>query len=97
MTDLFGVNRPFRAMRQFREPPDLAAKIAAGCRGASPKVRSDSIEARENSHFDRKIKRFVGRLDRSIDVCPAPSGRRLTSDRFPGSQPNLSVPVQGVG
>ena len=36
VTGLFSVNRPFRALRHFREPPDLAAKITAGCPGASP-------------------------------------------------------------
>lgn len=46
----------FEALRHFREPPDLAAKTAAGCRGASLKVRDDSIEAREHTHFEPKIK-----------------------------------------
>ena len=62
VTGLFRVNRPFQA---FRDGPDfpkksrnLAAKIAAGRRGASLKVRRDSIEAREHTHFEPKIKRL---------------------------------------
>ena len=67
----------------------MAAKITLGCRGASLKVRSDSIEAREFTHFEEKIKRLVTGAGRLLDMSPAPSGRRLISDRAPGSQPDL--------
>ena len=64
VTGLFRVNRPFQAFcGSSRTPKDvwnLAAKTAAGCRGASPKVRDDSIEARENTHLREKIKRLFG-------------------------------------
>ena len=61
LSRLGGVNRPFRALRHFREASDLTAKITAGCRGEALKVRDDSIEAREHTHFSPKIKRQVRR------------------------------------
>ena len=60
VTGLFRVNRPFQAFCDSpgfpRKPRNLAAKIAAGRRGASLKVRRDSIEAREHTRQREKGK-----------------------------------------
>jgi hypothetical protein len=92
VTGLFGVNRPFQALRQFRETPDLAAQITAGRQGACPEVRSDSIEARENTHSGEKIKRFVTGARHLFNMSLSPNRRRLVSDRALGSQPGRPAP-----
>ena len=65
-------------------------KSLGAAEGLPSCVRSDSTEARENTHRREKIKclsaaRFSSRLQR-----PAPSGRRLSSGRLRGRQPVLS-------
>lgn len=70
MTGLFRVNRLFQAFcgasELPREPRNLAAKTAAGRPGLAPKVRSDSIEAREDTHSREKIKGLVSPILRSL-------------------------------
>jgi hypothetical protein len=72
VTGLFGVNRPFRA---FCGPSGRSGfwpqKPPRAAQGLPPKVRSDSIEARENSHPETKIKRLV-RPRLSFRHDPAP-------------------------
>ena len=74
LTGLFRVNRSFQTF--LRAPvsreiaslvsQDLTAKITAGRRGASLQVRDDSIEARENTHFEPNIKRFLAPLSEPV-------------------------------
>jgi hypothetical protein len=60
LTGLDGVNRPFLAFATFPRTPDLTAKITSGRPGGFPrKSGSDSIEARENTHFEPNFKRFL--------------------------------------
>lgn len=74
-----------------RELPELGAKTAPGPpRGIPQKVRSDSIEARENIHPGPKIKGLFRPRPKSR-LGPPPSGRRLSSGRPPGCQP---LPVE---
>lgn len=81
------------------KPQNLAAKTAAGCRGASLKVRDDSIEAREHTHFKPKIKRLFG-ARRRFELSPAragggylvavPLGVNRSFFRTPGRSPDAS-------
>jgi len=82
------VNRHFRVNRSFptflpRHPSwILAQKTAAGRQGLPPQVRSDSIEARKDSHPREKIKRLLApgvlsggsRPERGGLLGPAPVG-----------------------
>ena len=74
-----------------RNSRNLAQKPLRGCQGKPLKLRSDSIELREDSRFLAKIKwlspaRFSRRRD------PAPRGRRLSSWRSPTCQRPFAEP-----
>ena len=81
------------------KPQNLTAKTASGCRGASLKVRDDSIEAREHTHFKPKIKRLFG-ARRRFELSPAragggylvavPQGVNRSFFRTPGRSPDAS-------
>lgn len=79
----------FGHLRQFRETPEFGRKNRRGLPREALKVRSDSIEAREHTHFEPKIKSLVGPRHRRFRFEPRPSGRRLISGRPPGCQPIL--------
>ncbi|WP_165842748.1 hypothetical protein, partial [Phenylobacterium deserti] len=55
---LFTVNRLFRTFCDNFGSSDFGANIAAGRRGVAPKIRSDSIEVREDIHLEKESKRF---------------------------------------
>ena len=59
LTGLFSVNRSFQTILRPPSCLEIGHKNRRGRRGASLKVRSDSIEAREHTHFEPKIKRLV--------------------------------------
>lgn len=59
---LFGVNRPFQAFRGAPGRPGIwPQKPPRAAEGLPSHVRSDSIEARENTHPGEKIKRLFSR------------------------------------
>ena len=80
VADLFGVNRSFRTFASNPEIPEglpeNGAKTTPGRQRGNPRtVGSDSIEARENTHFREESKGVVTRF-RTAWNWPRPSGRR---------------------
>lgn len=88
VTGLSRVNRPFQLCVISEKPRIWPQKSPWAAEGHPSKVRSDSIEARENTHSEAPVKHLFGAC-RLFDVSPAPSGRRLISGRPPGCQPIL--------
>ena len=76
VADLFGVNRSFRTLpARRRKLRNWAQKPFRGRRGASLiTVRSDSIEARENTHLLEKIKGLIWPPSLSPESGPARAG-----------------------
>ena len=91
MTGLCGVNRPFEAFVTVPgDPGNWPQKPPRAAEGLPSPVRSDSIEARENTHLREKIKGLSTGLIFVSRERPRPERRRLSSGRLAARQPPLS-------
>ena len=75
MADLFGVNRSFRTFAPHPEIPEglpeNGAKTTPGRQRGNPRtVGSDSIEARENIHFQGKSKGDKSPVPNRLKLAP---------------------------
>jgi hypothetical protein len=80
LAGLFRVNRSFQTFRKTLENPKifrkLSAKTTPGRQRGNPRtVGIDSVEARENTHFQEKSKGAIFPF-RTAWIWPRPSGRR---------------------
>ena len=88
VTGLFRVNRPFDGFCGAPGIPGIwPQKPPRAAEGLPSPVRSDSIEARENTHLREKIKGLSTGFIFVSRERPRPERRRLSSGRLAARQP----------